>query len=81
MHYIIDYFSAPALALPLSAARLLIVPTQPIVTSLWNIGQPSCWSKINKTNRQKIDKSIFLKTSAFLCRDSCTDLCKNGIKK
>ena len=28
---------------------LLIVSTQPIVTSLWNIGQPSWWSIIKKT--------------------------------
>ena len=60
---------------------ILIVPTQPIVTSLWNIGQPSWWSKINKTNRQKIEIPIFLKTSAPLCRDSCNYLCKNGIQK
>ena len=37
--------------------------------------------KISKTNRQKTDITIFLKTSASLCRDSCHDLCINGIKK
>ena len=34
-------------------------------TSLWNIGQPSWWSQINKTNRPKTDIPIFLKTSAI----------------
>ena len=59
---------------------LLIVLTQSMVTSLWSIGQSSWWSKIIKTNRQKINLPIFLKASAPLCRDSCNDLCKNGIK-
>ena len=43
--------------------------------SYFPLGQPSDRSTINKTNRQNIDIPINLNPSAFLCRDSCNDLC------
>ena len=37
-----------------------IVPTQPIVTSLWKNGQPCCRSKINRPHSEKIENHFFL---------------------
>ena len=42
-----------------------IVPTQPIVTSLWKSGQPCCRSKINRPHSGKLENLFFYLVRLF----------------
>ena len=45
--------------------HVLIVPLQPLVTSLWKIGQPCCRSKINRPHRGKIENLYFFSKQGY----------------